>query len=60
MKAQQDLPKFTPITITLETREEAEALWLAVRGARNVGGVPAEHLAFFINLANWFSNEARL
>lgn len=59
VKIKQDVPQFTPITITIETREEAEALWLAVRAGRS-GIVPAAHLAFYINLANWFSNESRL
>lgn len=60
MKLRQDPPQFKPITITLESQEEAEALWMAIRELRNTGGIPAAHLAFCINLSNWFSNEARL
>lgn len=60
MRIAQDVPKFKPITITLETREEAEAMWKAIRSMRNVGEMPSEHLAFYINLCNWFSNEGRL
>lgn len=60
MKIKQDVPQFTPVTITLETREEAEALWIAVRDARNRGGLTSERMAFHINMSNWFSNESRL
>ena len=35
MKIKQDEPQFTPITITLETRKEAEALWFAIRDVKN-------------------------
>jgi len=43
------------------TREEAEALWYAIRGAKNAGAIgTSAHMAFYINLSNWFSNEARL
>jgi len=61
MKLKQDPPAFKPITITLETREEAEALWFAIRGAKNAGAIgTSAHMAFWINLSNWFSNESRL
>ena len=59
MRIEQDVPQFTPITITLETREEAEALWFAIRGAANLAA-PMGHLAFWISLSDWFSNESRL
>ena len=62
MKLRQDPPAFKPITITLETREEAEALWFAIRGAIGTSAHMANmaHMAFWINLSKWFSNEARL
>lgn len=59
MKISQDRPQFRPITITLETREEAEALEGILRLARG-RNMPAAHLAFWIDLSNWFSTEARL
>jgi hypothetical protein len=60
MKIKQDLPQFTPITITLETREEAEALWLALRNVEYVGAVPVRDRLICGEMSNWFSNESRL
>lgn len=56
MKIKQDVPQFTPITITIETREEAEALWLAVRAALGNGSKSV----VCSDISNWFANESRL
>ena len=60
MKISQDVPQFTPITITIETREEAEALWFAIRGAENAKELSVSGHIVLISLSNWFSNESRL
>lgn len=36
MNIQQEPPPFTPITITLATREEAEAMWTVMDNARGM------------------------
>lgn len=62
MKIKQDEPQFTPITITLETREEAEALWDALRVERGdpVPCRPQSYRTFYTNLSDWLANESRL
>lgn len=63
MKMKQD-SDFNPITIVLETQEEAEAVWLAVDHAfkkedekiePNIGKKRA-----LMELSNWFSEQAHL
>jgi hypothetical protein len=55
MKCEQK-PEFQPITIILETAQEAEAVWYAVRKQRNP---VAEESAICTRLSNWFSNRAQ-
>jgi hypothetical protein len=58
MKIKQT-PQFQPITITLETVEEAEALWGAICMDGVVNEVP-ERKIILDDLSNWFSNNAQL
>ena len=60
MKIKQDEPQFTPITITLETRKEAEALWFAIRDVKNAEELSVSGHIVLVNLSDWFSNESRL
>jgi len=56
-------PTFAPITIMLETAEEAEALWDAVRIAIHTpckATRAPDRLSFYINLSNAFSNDLQL
>lgn len=56
-------PMFQPITITLETAEEAEALWDVVRLASgnmtNVEATP-KHKKLLADMSSFFSNNAQL
>lgn len=56
MKIEQN-PKFQPITITIETKEEAEAIWQAVRSMSS--GVK-ERDEIFRKVSDWFSNISQL
>lgn len=49
--------EFKPITITLETRQEAEALWDAVRNTQ-LGDSTKD--AILRSISNWFSSHAHL
>lgn len=64
MKIQQET-KFQMITITLETKEEAIALWDVIRtkgfNSYDPREIPQlEAFQFLTDLSNWFSNEAQL
>lgn len=60
MKIQQK-PKFQPITITLETDEEAKALWDAVSYYEpKVGEMGQIHRDILNALSNWFCNNSQL
>ena len=53
---QQDV-KFAPITITLETRQEADALWAIINNQKpGTNQQTKDHLALRNKLSNWFSN----
>lgn len=52
-------PKFQPITITLETTEEAEAFWNALRSAETVV-VDDSARRIVLDLQNWFSSVSQL
>ena len=53
---QQDV-KFAPITITLETRQEADALWAIINNQKpETNQQTKDHLALRNKLSNWFSN----
>ena len=58
------IKQFIPITITLETREEAEALWMIIRSGALVDGpsptITSARRVLYAKLHNWFSNESRL
>lgn len=56
MKCKQD-QKFQPITIILETPEEAIAVWDAIGGWRQAGKVRQKIAE---DMSNWFSNNAQL
>ena len=53
---QQDV-KFAPITITLETRQEADALWAIINNQKpETNQQTKDDLALRNKLSNWFSN----
>jgi len=54
---QQAQPKFEPIAIILETREEAEDFWEAIR---SVSCRTVDQNILLIKISNYFSNEAKL
>ena len=56
MKIEQK-PKFQPITITLETSEEAKLLWEVIVGDQEIGKKAKK---FGIEISNWLSNNAQL
>jgi hypothetical protein len=58
MKIEQDNSAFNPITIVLESREEANAMWDILRAPSNRSSELAVSLG--IQLSNYFSNEAKL
>lgn len=52
---------FSPISLKLETREEAEALWEAINVGINYSENLSDEQRKFLNrVSNWFSNEAKL
>lgn len=51
-------PEFQPITITLETREEAKQFWDLLLHCSTKRQGPLKALA--TRLSDWFSNEAHL
>ena len=53
--------EFKPITIVLETAEEAEILWEAVRLSVDMPYIDFKPKArdFLIALSDWFSNSAK-
>jgi len=53
---QQAEPKFEPIAIVLETREEAELFWRIIRGSYSA----ADEQLLANEISNYFSNEAKL
>lgn len=56
MKVQQNT-EFQPITITLETRDEADLLWYMVSEYVPATSVQKE---FKNRISDWFSNQAQL
>jgi hypothetical protein len=58
MEIQQE-PKFQPISLLLETREEAEWLWDLVNN-RAAGLGENDQQEFYTALSNWFSDQAQL
>jgi len=58
MKIEQN-PKFQPITITLETKEEAEALYKAVCYLAE-SGLTSDVKNISRHLSSWFTTEAHL
>ena len=60
MKIEQK-PKFQPITITLETQEEAETFWAFISiGESKPTEIWGRLDAMSKQLGNWFSNQAQL
>ena len=54
---QQDV-KFAPITITLETRQEADALWGIINYQKQETNQQLKDRVALLNkLSNWFSNK---
>ena len=52
---------FNPITLTLETEEEAQAIWEVINvGAERSDNLTSEQKKFLCDLSNWFSNVAKL
>jgi hypothetical protein len=48
--------EFQPITLVLETAQEAEWLWDSVDNRANEG----DQGKFYLTLSNWFSTQAQL
>lgn len=59
MKIEQK-PKFQPITITLETEAEAQAIWDAVLAYKPHGHSEQITNDTLCAISNWFSNKAQL
>jgi len=59
MKAEQKDTAFMPITITLETREEAEA-FLAMVDACSATAALSRKYPVAQELSNWFSSHVKL
>lgn len=59
MKITQE-PKFQPITLTLETKEEAEALYQVVRRDGIKCPISQAQGEFLRRLSDWFSERAQL
>jgi len=57
MKITQQEKDFAPITIVIETAEDAEVLWAAIRCFRASGQSDKQRL---IEMSDWFSNHAKL
>ena len=57
MKITQQENHFAPITIVIETAEEAEVLWAAIRCFRASDPSDKQRL---IEMSDWFSNHAKL
>lgn len=57
MKLTQQKPEFKPITITLETVEEANAFWDVILAAKCKS---KEAYKLASEISNWFSNKAKL
>ena len=53
---QQAMPKFEPIAVVLETREEAELFWRMIRGSY----ADADEQRLANKISDYFSNEAKL
>ena len=56
MKIEQN-PKFQPITITIESKEEAEAIWQAIR---NMSSGDSDRDAILRKVSDWFINMSQL
>jgi len=57
MKITQQEKDFAPITIVIETAEEAEVLWAAIRCFRASDPRDKQRL---IEISDWFSTKAKL
>jgi hypothetical protein len=58
MQIKQEVPAFKPITIQLNTREEADAFWGILCAVEKI--VEPESQKMAIKLSNWFTNTAKL
>lgn len=61
MKLMQQQTVFSPVSIVLETREEAEALWNMARFTKCNGEMLSRDAKLVaLQLSDWFSNEVKL
>ncbi len=59
MDIKQTKPKFSPITLTLETEQDAQAFWEIVQQFPNDNA--NKHAGdLTTRISNWFSNKAKL
>lgn len=57
MKLEQEKVRYAPITLTLETKEEAELLWTIIRAHTDRSHAERK---FCNTLSDWFSSVAKL
>lgn len=60
MKLMQAQKQFAPILLTLETREEAKAIWTAVHERAASKDASKEDRDFLMEISNWFATIAVL
>jgi len=60
MLLEQD-PEFRPITMTMQTEDEAAAVWKALDMAATDGsGVSPNERKILVDMIGWFSTEAKI
>ena len=60
MQIKQEIPAFKPITIQLNTREEADAMWGIVETVHTTFDKDSPERDLAIRLSNWFGKTAKL
>ena len=61
MQISQEKKDFAPITLVMETEEEARAIWEVIDvGSDHSNNLTPAQQSFLNNICNWFSNQAKL